>query len=85
MGVRAGGLGLRHLKDMALPAELAANLPARPNIAELSVALTTAGLTTYDLLLTHLDTTNRNLQADYEARLDLTEQKCTPNTYAANH
>ena len=36
MGARVGGLGLRCLKDLAPPAELAAKLTARPKIAELS-------------------------------------------------
>ena len=55
LGINVGGLGLRRLQDLATPAELAAELTARPKLAELSTALTIARLTTDDQLLNHLD------------------------------
>ena len=45
LGLHIGGLGLRHIKDMAIPAELAAKLTAIPKGTEVCSALTTAGLT----------------------------------------
>ena len=78
MGVRIGGLGLRHLKDLALPAELAAKLTARPHIAELSAALTTARLASGDQVLKHLGTELRNLRTDFEGQLDQTERQQRP-------
>ena len=45
--------------------ELAAKLTARPKQAELSAALTTAGLTIDDRLLKHLDAKIRNLHTDF--------------------
>ena len=44
LGLHIGGLGLRHLKDVAMPAELAAKLTARPQVMEICTALTTVGL-----------------------------------------
>ena len=32
LGLHIGGLGLRHIKDMAMPAELAAKLTAKPKV-----------------------------------------------------
>ena len=55
LGIRITGLGLRRLKDLATPAELAAKLPAHPKIAEMPAALTTVGLTPDNQLLKHLD------------------------------
>ena len=44
LGTNIGGMGLRQLRNLALPAELAATCTARPTMPELSQALTTAGL-----------------------------------------
>ena len=85
MGVRAVGVGLRSLKDLAVPAELAAKLTAQPKIAKLSAALTTAGLTAYDLLLKHVDTKIAKTPGGLRITTRPHRAKCTPNTYAANH
>ena len=42
LGLHVGGLGLRHLKDIAIPAKLAAKLSARPHVKEICTALSTA-------------------------------------------
>ena len=69
---------MRRLRDLATPAELAAKRTARPKIAELSTALSTAGLTTDNLLLEHLDAQIRNLRTDFERQLDLNEKQSLP-------
>ena len=46
LGLHIGGLGLRHIQDIAAPAELAAKLTARPTNTEICKDLTTAGLMT---------------------------------------
>ena len=76
--------GSRRLKDIATPAAVAAKLNARPKTAELSAALTTAGLTTDDQLLKHLDTQLRVLHTDFEAQLDLTEHGNLPTLIKTN-
>ena len=48
------------MKDFATTAELAAKLIARPEIAEMSTALTVAGLTPDNQLLKHLDVKIQN-------------------------
>ena len=45
LGTRIGGLGLRHIKDIAIPADRAAKLTAKPNVTEVCEALSTARLT----------------------------------------
>ena len=54
LGVRVG-VGLRQLRHLAIPAELAATIRARPTVVELSQALTRAGLIDGDLITKHLD------------------------------
>ncbi|MFM7980769.1 MAG: hypothetical protein ACKPKO_15760, partial [Candidatus Fonsibacter sp.] len=44
LGLHIGGLGLRRLKDIAAPAELAAKLTARPKIREICQALTSISI-----------------------------------------
>ena len=61
LGVHLGGLGLRHVKRtppyrVALPAELAAKLTARPKVLEICNALSTAGLMEPGHLTKHLGT-----------------------------
>ena len=55
LGLHIGGLGLRHIKDIAIPAELAAKLTARPKVKEICTALSMAGLTPEGQLTAHLD------------------------------
>ena len=76
LGIHIGGLGLRRLHDIVVPAELAAKLTAHPQIAELSTALTTAGLASDDQLLKHLDVKIRNFHADFELQLEIHERQC---------
>ena len=79
LGIHIGGLGLRRLHDIAVPAELAAKLTALPKVRELCNALSTAGLTEPGLLLNHLLTKIHTLQATLTAQLDQTEAAQLPD------
>ena len=78
LGLHIGGLGLRHIKDIAIPAELAAKLTALPKVHELCQALSTAGLTGPGLLSTHLKPNIATLQAQPTEQLDDTEAQQLP-------
>ena len=70
LGIRVGGMGLRQLQHLATPAELAAKITARPNIAELSQALTTAGLIDNGIIIQHLDSNLAQLAHKFQQTLD---------------
>eukprot|EP00973_Karenia_brevis_P022932 3157984-Karenia_brevis.AAC.1 len=53
--VSAGGLGWRHAKSIALPANVAGRVAARPKIKELAHAMDTAGLLPATSFLNHFD------------------------------
>ena len=78
LGLDIGGLGLRHLKDVAVPAELAAKLTARPKVKEICTALTTAGFMPAGQLITHLDDNIADLQHKLTAQLHSTEAILLP-------
>jgi len=78
LGLHIGGLGLRHLKDMALPAELAAKLTARPKVQELCTAFSTAGLMPQGQLTAHLDSKIAELQQKLTTLLHPTEAVLLP-------
>ena len=70
LGIHIGGLVLRHIKDIAVPVELAANSTALPKVHEICQALSTAGLTEPGLLSTHLRTRITTLQHQLTTQLD---------------
>ena len=76
LGIRIGGL--RRRKDLATPAELAAKLTVRPQMADLSAALTVAGLAPDKQLLKRFDSNNQVLHIDFEAQLGLIEKQKRP-------
>ncbi|MFM7989999.1 MAG: hypothetical protein ACKPKO_62860, partial [Candidatus Fonsibacter sp.] len=79
LGLNAGGLGLRRMNDIAVPAELAAKLTARPKIKEICQALTTAGIMPESHLLDHLDNKIAELQQTLASQLDQTEATQLPD------
>ena len=79
LGLHIGGLGLRHIKDIAVPAELAAKLTARPKATEICKDLTTAGLMTDGQLTHHLDQNIHALQHQLTAQLRITEAQQLPD------
>ena len=76
LGLHIGGIGLRRFKDVAILAELAAKLTARPKVKEICTSLTMAGLTPEGQLTTHLDTKNEELQHKLSQQLHSTEAYC---------
>ena len=78
LGLHIGGLGLRHIKDIAAPAELAAKLTARPKVTEICTALSTAGLTPPGQLTAHLDSKIAELQHNLATQLHNTEALLLP-------
>ena len=76
LGIRIGGL--RRRKDLATPAELAAKLTVRPQMADLSAALTVAGLAPDKQVLKRFDSNNQVLHIDFEAQLGLIEKQKRP-------
>ena len=84
LGLHIGGLGLRHIKDIAVPAEPAAKLTARPKIKELRKDLTTAGLMTEGQLTQHLDQKIQILQLQLTAQLHSSEAQQLPDLLRTN-
>ena len=78
LGLHIGGLGLRHLKDISILAELAAKLTARPKVKEICTALSTAGLAPQGQLTAHLDSKITLLQQKLSAQLHTTEVLLLP-------
>ena len=78
-GTHIGGLGRRHIKDIAIPAELAAKLTAKPKVKEVCEALSTVGLMSTLHLTTHLKATITELQNKLTAQLDSTEAQQLPD------
>ena len=78
LGLHIGGLGLRHKKDIALPAELVAKLTARPKVKEICTALSTAGLTPEGQLTAHLDSKIAELLQNLATQLHSIEALLLP-------
>ena len=62
LGNHIGGLGLRRIKYIAIPVELAAKLTAKPLDIEICNAFSTAGLMEQGHLTSHLEASITNLQ-----------------------
>ena len=78
LGLHIGGLGLRHIKDIAVPAELAAKLTPEPKIKEICGDLTTGGLMQYGQLTHHLEQKIHELQQELTTQLHSTEAQQFP-------
>ena len=78
LGTKLGGMRLRQLRHLALPAELAAKLTARPRLVELSDARTTAGVAANNLITQHLDSIIAQLTQTSGDTLDPPERQAVP-------
>ena len=78
LGMHIGGLGLRHIKDIAIPAALAAKITARPKVIEICNALSTAGIIERGRLTQHLDANITGLPNRLRTQLHQTEASQLP-------
>ena len=73
-------MGLRQLRHLAIPAELAAKITARSKAVELSQALTMAGLIDNDLIANHMeDNSNIKLTQALTDSFDPQEGQALPH------
>ena len=69
-----GGLGLRHVEKVALPACIASRIASRPKVSHIAQALNTSGLISYSTFMADFDGITEDCVASLERSLDNEER-----------